>query len=153
MNEYLKLAKNAAKISYKNNEGGPFGAVITDLNGNIIAISSNKVLLKKDPTAHAEIEVIREASSKLQNYDLSECIMYSSCEPCPMCLSAIIWANIKTVYYGCNKTDAEKIGFRDEKIYKYFENKNEEMLKLKNIDRKECLELFDEYLNLEKQIY
>ncbi|MEG1008414.1 MAG: nucleoside deaminase [Clostridia bacterium] len=153
MNKYLSLAKEVATKSYINNEGGPFGAVITDKDGNVIAKSSNKVLIKKDPTAHAEIEAIRQACLKLDKFDLSGYILYTSCEPCPMCLSAIIWANIKTVYYGCTKKDAANIGFRDDLIYDYFLNKDKNILDMQNINREECLEMFKEYKDLNKTIY
>ena len=153
MNKYFKLAADEAKKTYRNNEGGPFGAVITDKEGNVISIASNQVLKKCDPTAHAEIEAIRKACENLKTHDLSECTIYTTCEPCPMCLSAIIWANIKNVYYGANKNDAAEIGFRDDYIYKYLENKDEKTVKLINIDREECLNLFKEYNELSKEIY
>ena len=85
MNLYMKKAKENAENGIRKNEGGPFGAVITDKSGNIIANGNNKVLLEKDPTAHAEVVAIREACKKLNTYDLSDCILYTSCEPCPMC--------------------------------------------------------------------
>ena len=119
MNEYMKIAKDMSLQGFKNKEGGPFGAIIVDKNGNIVAKGNNRVLCDLDPTAHAEITTIREACKKLKTYDLSNYILYTSCEPCPMCLSAIIWANIKEVYYGCTKEDAGNIGFRDDIIYKY----------------------------------
>ncbi|MEG1705603.1 MAG: nucleoside deaminase [Clostridia bacterium] len=153
MNKYLSLAKEVATKSYTNNEGGPFGAVITDKEGSVVAISSNQVLVKKDPTAHAEIEAIRQACLKLDTFDLSGYILYTSCEPCPMCLSAIIWANIKEVYYGCTKKDAAGIGFRDDMIYDYFSSKDKNILDMKKIDREECLEMFKEYKDLNKTIY
>ena len=153
MNKYLKLAINKAEKTYKNNEGGPFGAVITDKEGNVISISSNQVLKKNDPTAHAEVEAIRKACKKLKTHDLSNYVIYTTCEPCPMCLSAIIWANIKQVYYGANKLDAKNIGFRDDYIYEYLKSKDESILKLININRKECLEMFKDYKNLNKEIY
>ena len=108
MNEYMKLAKKAAQNGMNKNEGGPFGAVITNEKGDIVSVGNNKVLKENDPTAHAEIVAIRIACKKLNTYDLSKYVLYSSCEPCPMCLSAIIWANIKQVYYGCKKEDAGK---------------------------------------------
>ena len=119
MNKYMEIAKNKSIKGFKNKEGGPFGAVITDKDGNIISNGNNQVLKQKDPTAHAEIVAIRNACKKLSKYDLSECILYTSCEPCPMCLSAIIWANIKHVVYACTKEDAAEIGFRDDFIYNF----------------------------------
>jgi guanine deaminase len=97
--------------------GGPFGAVITK-NGEKIAESFNKVVLANDPTAHAEINAIRDAAFLLKSHDLSECTLYSSCEPCPMCLGAIYWAGIKKVVYACDRNDAESAGFGDKLIYK-----------------------------------
>ena len=135
------------------NEGGPFGAVITDKEGNIIATGNNMVLKNNDPTAHAEITVIRDACQKLNTYDLSDYILYTSCEPCPMCLSAIIWANIKQVYYGCTKQDAGKIGFRDDMIYEYLKGNNQDIIYLKQINRDECITLFQDYEKNNKVIY
>lgn len=145
MNKFMELANQNAENGIKNNEGGPFGAVITDKDGNIIANGNNKVLKNNDPTAHAEIVAIREACRKLNTYDLSEYILYTSCEPCPMCLSAIIWSNIKTVYYGCTKKDAGEIGFRDDMIYEYLKGNNKDLIKLKEIDREECIKTFEDY--------
>ena len=153
MNKYMELAKENAKKGIKNNEGGPFGAVITDKEGNIIANGNNKVLKNNDPTAHAEIVAIREACKKLNTYDLSEYILYTSCEPCPMCLSAIIWSNIKKVYYGCTKKDAGEIGFRDDMIYEYLKGNNKDLINLEEMDRDECIKTFEEYKNQNGIIY
>ena len=153
MNEYMKLAKDMAEKGSSTNEGGPFGAVITDKAGNIIATGNNQVLLNNDPTAHAEVTAIRNACKKLNTYDLSGCILYTSCEPCPMCLSAIIWANIKEVYYGCKKEDAGKIGFRDDIIYEYLKGKNKDLIHLINLDRNDCVETFEKYKNNNGIIY
>ena len=121
--ELLKIAWDEAKEGVNNKEGGPFGAVITDLNGNIISSGHNMVLKTNDPTNHAEIVAIRKACSKLNTHDLSNCIIYCSCEPCPMCLSAIIWSNIKTVYYGSSRKEAALKGFRDDLIYDFLQGK------------------------------
>ena len=145
MDKYMKLAKNEADNGIKNKEGEPFGAIIIKKKRNIIAEGNNKVIKNNDPTAHAEITAIREACKKLNTYDLSEYILYTSCEPCPMCLSAIIWANIKKVYYGCTRKDAGEIGFRDDMIYDYLKGKNKELITLKEIDREDCLKSFEEY--------
>ena len=139
MNKYMELAKENAKKGIKNNEGGPFGAVITDKKGNIIANGNNKVLKNNDPTAHAEITAIREACKKLNTYDLSEYILYTSCEPCPMCLSAIIWSNIKKVYY--------------DMIYEYLKGNNKDLINLEEMDRDECIKTFEEYKNQNGIIY
>lgn len=145
MNEYMKKAICNAEKGMQNNEGGPFGAVIVDKMGNIISNGNNKVIMQNDPTAHAEIVAIREACKKLNKYDLSDYTIYTSCEPCPMCLSAIIWSNIKNVYYGCTKQDAGEIGFRDDVIYEYLKGENQDLLNLKQIDREECMEIFKKY--------
>ena len=153
MDKYMKRAKENAEKGIEKQEGGPFGVVIVDKSGKIIADGNNKVLKNNDPTAHAEIVAIRKACKKLDTYDLSNYILYTSCEPCPMCLSAIIWANIKQVYYGCTKNDAKKIGFRDEIIYDYLSGKNKELIKLEIKDREECLEIFEKYEETKGTIY
>ena len=145
MNTFMELAKKNAEIGVSKNEGGPFGAVIVYENNNIIATGNNKVLLQNDPTAHAEIVSIRAACKKLNTYDLTGMTIYTSCEPCPMCLSAIIWSNISTVYFACTKNDAANIGFRDDAIYEYLKGSNKSLLNLTQIDRLECLELFKNY--------
>ena len=153
MNPWMEKAKQNAERGIEQKEGGPFGAIIIDKNGNIIGNGNNQVVKKKDPTAHAEIVAIREACKKLDTQDLSGCILYTSCEPCPMCLSAIIWANIKTIYYGCTKEDAGKIGFRDDKIYEYIKGKNKDMLEKIQIDREECIKTFEKYQQMGGIIY
>lgn len=153
MNEYIKIAKDMAKNGMNNNEGGPFGAVITDNQGNIISTGNNQVLKNNDPTAHAEVVAIRNACAKLNTYDLSEYILYTSCEPCPMCLSAIIWSNIKEIYYACTKNDAAEIGFRDDMIYEYLKGNNKDLINLKQINSEECIDLFEEYKKQRKTIY
>ena len=155
MNEFMKVAKDLSEENLYDNEGGPFGAVVVK-NGKIIGKGDNKVLEKKDPTAHAEIEAIRDASKNLNTYDLGGCELYTSCYPCPMCLSAIIWSNIKKVYYGNTKEDAEKIGFRDNFIYDFIKNNNSDknILDLESLDREETIKVFEEYMNKEdKEIY
>lgn len=153
MNEHMKLAKEMAEKGMKANEGGPFGAVIVDKKGNIISTGNNQVIKNNDPTAHAEVVAIRNACEKLNTYDLSEYILYTSCEPCPMCLSAIIWANIKEIYYACTREDAEQIGFRDNLIYEYLKGNEKDCIQLHKIDRDECIEVFEEYKKQNKTIY
>lgn len=106
-----------------------------------------------DPTAHAEITAIRNACQKLNTYDLSNYVLYTSCEPCPMCLSAIIWSNIKEIYYACTREDAGKIGFRDDLIYDYLEGKNKNLITLKEIERENCIDIFEQYQKENKTIY
>ena len=153
MNIIMNKAIESAVNGIRNKEGGPFGAVITDKEGNIIACGNNKVILNNDPTAHAEVIAIRNACQKLNTYDLSNCIMYTTCEPCPMCLGAIIWSNIKTVYYGCDKVDANNIGFRDDMIYEYLNNRELKLLDMHQINREECMKVFKEYANNNGTIY
>lgn len=113
-----ELMRRAIALSVDNvkHGGGPFGAVIAR-NGVIIAEGANRVTANNDPTAHAEISAIRAAAEKLGRFDLSDCEIYSSCEPCPMCLGAIYWARLSKLYYGNNKTDTKAIGFDDSFIY------------------------------------
>ncbi|MBR2678918.1 MAG: nucleoside deaminase [Bacilli bacterium] len=142
----MEIANNLAKDNLNTKVGGPFGACVVK-NGEIIGKGSNHVLSNNDPTAHAEIMAIRDACNYLNSYDLSDCELYTSCYPCPMCLSAIIWANIKTVYYGNTKEDAENIGFRDDFIYEFIKNidNNRDTLELNKIDHDETIKVFEEY--------
>ena len=146
MKEYFDYATMVASKGVLNKEGGPFGAVIVK-NGKIVGIGNNKVLLNNDPTAHAEITAIRDACKNLNTYDLTGCIIYSTSEPCPMCLSAIIWSNIKEVYYATTRLEVARIGFRDNLIYDYLENKNKNVIKIKKIENKDCKELLNNYKN------
>ncbi len=153
--DFMAKAASRAKETMNQNIGGPFGALIIDKDNNILAIASNSVLKDHDPTAHAEINAIRQASQNLGTHDLSGCTLYTTCYPCPMCLGAIIWSNIKKVYYGCTAEDAGAIGFRDDFIYDFIQNnaKNTEILDLENQDREHCLTLFQEYHEKEKEMY
>lgn len=158
MNEYMKIAKDLADDNLKTNVGGPFGACVVK-DDKIIGKGSNHVISNNDPTAHAEITAIREACKKINSYDLSGCELYTSCYPCPMCLSAIIWANIKKVYYGNTREDAKMIGFRDDDIYNYIKRNEEsskanELIELKNIDREETIKSFEDFMKKEdKNMY
>ena len=156
MNEYMKTAKELAKENLKTNAGGPFGACVVK-NGKIIGRGSNHVLANNDPTAHAEVMAIRDACKNINSYDLSDCELYTSCYPCPMCLSAIIWSNIKKVYYGNNGKDAADIGFRDDFIYDFIKNlsenkTNNNILELISMDRDETIEEFNKFKNKEDKI-
>lgn len=158
MNKYMEIAKNLSEDNLKTNIGGPFGACIVK-NGKIIGKGSNHVLKDNDPTAHAEIIAIRDACKNINSYDLSDCELYTSCYPCPMCLSAIIWANIKKVYYGNTKEDAADIGFRDDFIYNYIKkltdnNEDNAILNLECMDREETIKTFEKFLEKrDKTIY
>lgn len=151
----IKRAIKESEINLINKfkDGGPFGAVIIK-DGEIISSAHNTVLKSKDATAHAEINAIREASRKLNTHDLSGCILYTSAQPCPMCLSAIIWANIKEVFYANTKEEADDIGFRDDMIYEYIKGNNEEILKLHHMESEEALEVFKEFKKMgDENIY
>lgn len=155
MNEILRLAMEQARKTMNENIGGPFGAAVISETGEILAVTSNSVLRDNDPTAHAEVNAIRAACQKVGSYDLSGCILYTTAYPCPMCLSAIIWANIKKVYFGCRPEDAEHIGFRDDFMYRFIENKchDKSVLDMAELDRADCLKLFAEYNQKNKVIY
>ena len=156
MNKYMKIAKKLSEDNLKTNAGGPFGACIVK-NGKIIGRGSNNVLKNNDPTAHAEIMAIRDACANINSYDLSNCELYTSCFPCPMCLSAIIWSNIKYVYYGNTKQDAANIGFRDDFIYNYIQdlmqdNQDNSILKLECMDRDETIKSFNKFIDKKDKV-
>ena len=151
--EFMEIAISEARNGFLNGDGGPFGAVIVK-DGEVIASGHNRVLKNNDSTCHGEIDAIRKAEQKLQTYDLSECQIYTTGEPCGMCLAAILWANIDKVYYGCSLKDNEEIGFRDDKIDKLLDRDDKlygSLLEQK--EREECLELFKEYKKSERVIY
>ncbi|MFY9494487.1 MAG: M15 family metallopeptidase [Limnochordia bacterium] len=155
MDEVVRRAIEQARRTMNENLGGPFGAAIIDPEGNLVCVASNSVLGDNDPTAHAEVNVIRLACQILGTYDLSGYTIYATGYPCPMCLSAIIWANIKEVAYGCRPEDAEEIGFRDDFIYRFIEGGRQDIsvLSITEYGREQCLELFKEYSELGKVIY
>ena len=146
MNEYMKEAIDLSKANLTKKYGGPFGAVIVK-DGKVIGRGANRVILRHDPTAHAEVMAIRDACNNIESHDLTNCILYTSCYPCPMCLSAIIWSNIKKVYYANTKEDADDIGFRDDFIYNYIKNNNEDknILDLEQVGREEAIKIFNRY--------
>jgi guanine deaminase len=142
--DFMSEAIKEAALGVEHNEGGPFGAVIVKA-GKIISRGHNMVLRTSDPTAHAEIVAIRRASENFKNFDLKGCKLYTTCEPCPMCLSAIFWSRIDTVYFGCSKEDAASIGFDDNLFYEILTNLDlrKKYLKESQIERKKCLEIFN----------
>jgi guanine deaminase len=144
MNKFMKAVIGEAIAGMREGEGGPFGAVIVK-KGEIIAKGHNEVLKTNDPTAHAEIVAIRKAAKKLGRFDLSDCELYSIGDPCPMCYSAIRWAGIKKVYYGCTKKDAEKIGFADKAIHDELKGTSKTKVKFIQVDRDECLKAYSEW--------
>ena len=158
MNEFMKKAYDASMVNIYNEfkDGGPFGAAVVK-DDKIIASASNTVILSHDPTAHAEINVIRKACAILHTHDLSGCTLYTSCYPCPMCLGAIIWANIREVYYGNTKEEAAEIGFRDDDIYQVIRKINRQKkfkhLSLKQLDHEETIKAFEAFKKANGSIY
>lgn len=150
-NKFMQLAIKEAQNGIRKGHGGPFGAVIVK-NGVIIGKGHNQVVKKNDPTCHGEMMAIHQACKTIQSFDLSGCDIYTTGEPCPMCLSAILWANISKVYYGCNIEDTEKIGFRDSIFYQFQKDESARKQFAKELDREACLKLYEEYLSIEKKI-
>ncbi|MBR4350821.1 MAG: nucleoside deaminase [Bacilli bacterium] len=149
MNEFMDVAIDLSDDNFDKNYGGPFGSCVVK-DGKIIGKGINRVIKDNDPTAHAEVIAIRNACKTLGTHDLTGCEIYTSCYPCPMCLSAIIWANIKKVYYANTKEDAADIGFRDDFIYDYLEKltnniQDKSVLNLKSMNREDALEVFKRY--------
>ena len=143
--QHETFMRMAIKLSTQNvlqSLGGPFGAVIVK-DGKVIAKSANKVISSNDPTAHAEVATIRLACKKLKTFDLSGCIVYTSCEPCPMCLGALYWARVDAIYYGNTKADAAAINFDDQFIYKELEKTlDQRKLPIKQLLREEAQQAF-----------
>ena len=140
-----ELMRKAIELSMENieNGGGPFGAVIAR-DGKIIATGVNRVTAEHDPTSHAEVNAIRSACRELNTYNLSGCEIYTSCEPCPMCLGAIYWAHLDKIYYANNRTDAKNIGFDDSFIYDEFElPKDLRKLPSENMMLEEAIKAFE----------
>jgi tRNA(Arg) A34 adenosine deaminase TadA len=154
MNKDYQYMRKAIQLSIKNVEmgGGPFGAVIVK-DGKIIATGANSVTRNNDPTAHAEVTAIRKAAKKLGTFDLSGCEIYTSCEPCPMCLSAIYWAHIDKIYYANTKTDAKNIGFDDSFIYDEIALRTEDRkIKTSQMMREEAIKAFETWNSKEDKI-
>ncbi len=142
MDKYMAMAINEAKKGIELGHGGPFGSVIVK-DGKVISKGHNHVVVNHYPLHHGEIDAIRKAGKKLKTFDLSGCTLYTTAEPCPMCLGAILLANIDKVYYGCNINDTELIGFRDKRFY---EEDWKKYTQLTEVDRHACLALFNDYL-------
>jgi len=141
----MQEAIKEAYIGIKKGHGGPFGTVIVK-DGVIIAKAHNTVIKDKDPTAHGEINAIKAAAKVLNTFDLTGCELYTTGFPCPMCMGAIQWAGIKTVYYGCNLHDTTNIGFKDDMFYN-------NPLKPKEVDREETLKLYSDYKNIKDKTH
>lgn len=151
--EKKKFMRKAIELSKQNieNNGGPFGAVIVK-EGEIIATGVNRVTDSCDPTAHAEVSAIRAAAKKLDSFDLSGCEIYSSCEPCPMCLGAIYWARLDKLYYGNTKEDAKDINFDDSFIYEEIElTPDKRQLPSENFLRDEAIKAFEQWMETDSK--
>lgn len=150
--KYMQMAIQLAQKGMDAGEGGPFGAIIVK-NGEIVGRGNNKVTSTNDPTAHAEMVAIRDACKNMDTFQLEDCEIYTSCEPCPMCLAAIYWSRPKAVYYACTKEDAALIGFDDDyiyhQIYKPIEKRD---LKLFKIESKEAMIVLDNWDKKEDKV-
>lgn len=152
--EHKDFMRKAIALAVENvkNGGGPFGAVIVK-NGEIVSTGVNRVTVDNDPTAHAEVSAIRAACVSLGTFNLEGCVLYTSCEPCPMCLAAIYWAHIDKVYYGANQHDAANAGFDDSFIYREMELKQEQRSKpVENILHDEAIAPFDAWRGKDDRI-
>jgi guanine deaminase len=143
--KFMLEAIQLSKQGMENGEGGPFGCVIVKDN-QIIGRGNNKVTSLNDPTAHAEVVAIRDACKNLGNFQLDDCEVYTSCEPCPMCLGAIYWARPKIIYYANNREDAAAIGFDDSMLYEEMNKPlGERKIPITSVGRNEALKVFDEW--------
>jgi tRNA(Arg) A34 adenosine deaminase TadA len=152
--QFMGKAIDLSRKMMRAGKGGPFGAVVV-CNGKIVARGYNQVTSTNDPTAHAEITAIREACKKLKTFQLDDCELYTSCEPCPMCLSAIYWARIKKIYFGNTRQDAAAIGFDDDFIYQEIPLPiKERKIPMKQLMRKDAKAAFDEWqAKVDKVLY
>ena len=152
MDRYMQMAIDEARTGIEHGDGGPFGAVVVK-DGEVIGRGHNRVLGHHDPTAHGEVEAIRDACRRLGTYDLTGCDIYTTGEPCHMCLCACLWANRRRVYYGCTIKDNALIGFRDGKFNDLFQGRDRLGDYLSEVDREACLRLFDDYLKMPHEGY
>ena len=150
--ELMRQAIAEAREGIHAGHGGPFGTVIVK-DGKIVGRGHNCVLLLNDPTCHGEVAAIRDAGKNLNTFDLSGCELYTTGEPCHMCLCACMWANISKIYYGCTIEDNSIIGFRDGKFDEIFGGRDKLGDYMQEIDREECLKLFEEYSNMQHEKY
>ena len=144
--KFMKIAIAEARKGIMAGHGGPFGSVIVK-DGKIISKGHNHVIAYNDPTCHGEVDAIRKAGKKLKTFDLSGCEIYTTGYPCPMCFCAILWANINKIYYGCNTTDTEIIGFRDKEFEQSIPKYKEKICQ--EVEREACLKLYEEYNNIQ----
>lgn len=151
-NPYMQQAIDQAHLGIHAGDGGPFGSVVVK-EGKVVGRGHNRVLGTTDPTAHGEVEAIRDACRRLGTHDLSGCDIYTTGEPCHMCLCACLWANISHIYYGCTIADNALIGFRDKQFDMLFAGRDKLDAYLSMCDRDACLQLFDLYRNLPHRHY
>ncbi len=151
-NKFMQKAINEARKGIHAGHGGPFGSVIVK-DGKVVGRGHNRVVKNNDPTCHGEIQAIRRASSRLGTFDLTGCEIYTTGEPCHMCLCACMWANISKIYYGCTIKDNDRIGFRDDKFNDIFGGREKLGDYIVEMDREACLDLFEEYLSLDHTNY
>ncbi len=148
MNKFMQEAIKEAREGISHNDGGPFGAVIVK-DGKIVGRGHNRVAKNNDPTCHGEMEAIRDACAKLSTFDLSGADIYTTGQPCVMCLGAILWANINNIYYGCSIAENDMIGFRDDVFSQTLKiNMDKLSDRVIQVDHEECLELFKDYMNI-----
>lgn len=148
----MQMAIEEAREGIRQGHGGPFGCVIVK-DGEVVAKGHNRVLKDHDATAHGEMMAIRKAGEMLGTHNLEGCTLYTTGEPCHMCLCAILWANISKVYYGCTIADNARIGFRDEHFDTLFGGRDQLGDLMTELDRDDCLRLFDEYNNMTHNTY
>lgn len=151
MNRFMQMAIDEARYGINNGHGGPFGSVIVK-DGEVVAKGHNHVVINNDATCHGEIDAIRNAGKELNTFDLSGCEIYTTGEPCPMCLCACMWANLSKIYYGATIADNDLIGFRDEKFDELLGGREKVKDLLEEVDREEVLKLFEEYNNINDKV-
>lgn len=150
--EFMQIAIQEAREGISNGDGGPFGTAIVR-DGVLIASGHNHVLAYNDPTCHGEVDAIRKACKRLGTFDLTGCELYTTGEPCHMCLCACMWANISKIYYGCTIADNEIIGFRDNKFDQIFGGRDKLGDYMTEVDREACLRLFQDYSRMQAPKY
>lgn len=151
-NRFMQLAIDEARLGIEQQHGGPFGSVVVK-DGKVIGKGHNCVLKNNDPTCHGEVAAIRDACANIGSFDLSGCEIYTTGEPCHMCLCACMWANISKIYYGCTIEDNGEIGFRDDKFDELFGGRDKLTDYMSEMDREACLALFDDYKQMSHETY
>ena len=151
-NRFMPRAIDEERLGNEQQDGGPFGSVVVK-DGKVIGKGHNCVLKNNDPTCHGEVAAIRDACANIGSFDLSGCEIYTTGEPCHMCLCACMWANISKIYYGCTIEDNGKIGFRDDKFDELFGGRDKLTEYMSEMDREACLALFDDYKQMSHETY